>query len=327
MTEPHGIRCAFLTTDDLEGYVVDDRYAADPLRDRGWTVEEVAWDDAEVEWEAFDVVVIRSTWDYHHRLEAFLDVLSEIDRSGATLFNALPFVRWNARKTYLRALGRAGIEVVPTAWRERLEEGELEELFDELRSGEIVVKPVVGAGADDLFRISRSGQGTASRVLKDELRRDGRSSPDEEDRSLRDDVEATFADRPLLAQPFLSEIVEDGEYSLCYFGGRFAHAVRKEPADRDFRVQEERGAKILPADPDRTLIDWGGRVIDTTVELVEGVSRPPLYARVDLVRTGRGPLLMELELIEPALYFRVHPPAGEQFADVLEGRCRSIERA
>lgn len=321
MTGPHGIRCAFLTTDDLEGYVVDDRYAADALRDRGWTVEEVAWDDGETSWDAFDVVVVRSTWDYHHRLEAFLEVLSEIDESGTPLFNALPLVRWNARKTYLQELGRAGIEVVPTAWRERLEEGELDELFDELRTGEIVVKPVVGAGADDLFRISRSGQGTASRVLKDELQRDGRSSLEDGERSLEALVEKTFADRALLAQPFLSEIVDEGEYSLCYFGGRFAHAVRKEPADRDFRVQEERGAKILPADPDRSLIDWGRRVIDTTVELVEKVSRPPLYARVDLVRTERGPLLMELELIEPALYFRIDPPAGEQFADVLAGRC------
>lgn len=287
-------RCAFLTTDDLDEYIVDDRYAADALRDRGWRVDDVVWHDRSIRWDGFDVVVIRSTWDYHHRLEEFLNVLATIDRSDAALENRFPLIRWNAHKRYLRDLEEAGFPIVSTVWYDRLEVGQVEELFDELGAGEIVVKPAVGAGADDLFRLERGA-----------------------DADLLARIERTFADRPLLAQPFVPEVARDGEYSLCYFGGRFAHAVRKVPAERDFRVQEERGAEISRARPDPELRTWGSEIVRALEEHVRPLDRPPLYARVDLILTDEGPLLMELELIEPALYFRTHPPAARRFADAL----------
>lgn len=312
-------RCAFLTTDDLDGYVVDDERAAEALRALGWTVEEVSWREETADWDRYDVAVVRSTWDYHRRFEPFLEALSRIDRSSARLLNPLPVLRWNVRKTYLRELESAGVDVVPTAWRDRLMPGEIDALFEQLGTRELIVKPVVGAGADGLFRIEREGGGAASDDLGPPPIRG--TGPGSEGKSLRARIETAFRDRPLMAQPFVPEIECEGEHSLCYFGGRFAHAVRKIPAEHDFRVQEERGAHILPADPPQGLVDWGRAVIEAAEDRLGTLDDPLLYARVDLVRTDEGPRLMELELIEPALYFRIHPPAGRLFAETLNAMC------
>src|SRR5581483_1186187 len=95
-------RCAFLTLEDPTGFVIDDVLAYPAFADLGWDVEAIPWSRPEVNWEAYEAVVIRSTWDYINHLDAFLEVLSGIERSGTPLFNPLHLVRWNIRKAYLR---------------------------------------------------------------------------------------------------------------------------------------------------------------------------------------------------------------------------------
>ena len=113
-------RCAFLTLEDSTGYVIDDELAYAPLAALGWQVDTISWRRTDLEWQAYDAVVIRSTWDYVDDPGAFLDVLGEIERSGTPLFNGLDLVRWNIRKTYLRDLAERGVAVVPTIYRDRL---------------------------------------------------------------------------------------------------------------------------------------------------------------------------------------------------------------
>lgn len=266
--------CAFLTTDDLTGYVTDDVLAEAPLAEHGWAVEHVPW-RRPGGWERYEAVVIRSTWDYHKHPEEFLAVLEEIDRSGCRLANPLELVRWNARKTYLRDLEARGLPVVPTVWdRNR---------FDELDADEIVIKPVVSASAFHTHRLRRGDRWSG-------------------------EMEAAFAGREIMAQPFLRSIVEEGEFSLFYFGGELSHAVLKSPKEEDFRVQEEHGGLIERVDPPGFLVELGHRI-------VESLPVPPLYARVDLARLDAdGYALMELELIEPALYFRTDPESPRRFA-------------
>jgi len=275
--------------DRLGRYVSDDDLAYEPFRERGWAVEAVPWRRPDVDWDRYEAVVIRSTWDYHKDPQAFLAVLEGIDRSRARLANPLSLVRWNLRKTYLRDLAARGIPIVPTHWGQGLEAAALTKLFDVLQTEDLVVKPVVSASAGDTFRLRRGdAEGMAGTL------------------------EAIFRERAYMAQPFMPQMVEEGEYSLFYFGGVQSHTVQKVPKAGDFRVQEEHGAVIQAVAASAALAAWGRRV-------VQAVTPPPLYARVDGVRDAAGGFaLMELELIEPALYLRKDPGAARRFARAFD---------
>ncbi|MEM6491937.1 MAG: hypothetical protein AAF684_08595, partial [Pseudomonadota bacterium] len=145
---------AFLTMDDLTGYVCYDALAIAELRGRGWRVDEVSWRRDGVDWAAYDVVLVRSTWDYHHDPGAFLARLEEIDASPARLENALSIQRWNLAKTYLRDLAAAGVATLPTLWPAALAPADLTGAFAALDADEIVVKPVIGAGAERTHRLT-----------------------------------------------------------------------------------------------------------------------------------------------------------------------------
>jgi glutathione synthase/RimK-type ligase-like ATP-grasp enzyme len=287
------VRCAFLTLEDATGYVIDDDLAHAPLRNLGWQVDTVPW-PREANWQAFDAVVIRSTWDYHHDPDRFLAVLARIEQAGVPLYNGLELVRWNLRKTYLRDLAARGVATVPTLFRDRLEPGELPALHDALGAGELVLKPQVGANAEGARRVS----GSATR---------------EEAAAAH----AYYRDRPLLVQPFVPSVTTEGEYSLFYFDGALSHAVLKTPRAADFRVQEEHGGVVRPVQPDEPLREAGASAL-------RALGDAPLYARADLVRApgGSAAWLMELELVEPSLYLRMDPEAPERFAAALDRRAR-----
>ncbi len=284
--------CAFLTLADPADYVIDDEHAYEPLRALGWRVEAVPWNRPGVAWGEFELVVIRSTWDYHHDPDAFLAVLAEIERQGVRLENRLDLVRWNLRKTYLRDLAARGVQIVPTVWRDRLGAGELERLLEEVPGAEAVIKPVVGANAEGAFRLDRR----AAR------RRAG-------------EVEEYFSDRALMAQPLVRAVLEEGELSLFYFGGEHSHTILKTPESGDFRVQEEHGGNIRAVVAEDALRDAGRAAL-------EAVGEAPLYLRADFVRSNDGASfwLMELELIEPSLYLRMDPQAPGRFARALGAR-------
>jgi glutathione synthase/RimK-type ligase-like ATP-grasp enzyme len=281
--------CAFLTMHSLDGFVTDDHLVHAPLAAAGWTLQYIPWRQKGIDWSRYDLVLIRSTWDYHRDADAFLAVLAEIHRSGTCLQNDLDLVTWNLRKTYLHDLEAAGIPIVPTRWGEGLDMDRLDRLFDTLDAGEIVVKPVVSAGAHDTFRLPRHAP-----------------------RDTLAQVADTFAQRPFMAQPFLDAIVQEGEYSVFFFGGSHSHTVVKRPKTGDFRVQEEHGGQLCAVAPEARLLSQANAV-------VESLRQPPLYARVDLVRGSDGRfLLMEIELIEPSLYFRISPGSPARFVQALE---------
>jgi glutathione synthase/RimK-type ligase-like ATP-grasp enzyme len=284
-------RCAFLTLDNPSAYVIDDELAVEPLQALGWRVEFVSW-RAGVAWRDYDAVVIRSTYDYITAPDAFLAALEQIERSGTPLFNDVEIVRWNVRKTYLRDLADRGVPVVPTVFRDRLGAGELPELLQEVGAGGAVVKPVVGANAEGAWRLDAATVGEQAAG-----------------------IEAYYADRALMAQPFVPAVVTEGEFSLFYFNGEHSHTILKTPKAADFRVQPEHGGVIRAVEADAPLRDAGDLVLDALGER-------PLYARADFVRENDGPgfWLMELELIEPSLYLRTDPSAPARFARALHAR-------
>jgi len=279
-------RIAFLTLAERGDFVIDDDRAVAPLAARGMEVESIPWNRPGVDWRRYQLVVIRSTWDYQHHAESFLGTLAAIE-AVTRLHNSAAITRWNMHKTYLRELAAKGIPTVPTIWRNGLPRGGLLTLFDEQGGDEVVIKPVTSGNAEGAWRLDRQHAHDLAGV-----------------------VEAYFHDRPLMMQPFERAIIGEGEFSLIYLGGNYSHAILKVPKRGDFRVQEEHGADIRSITPEPSL----RAVADAAMAAAGGKL---LYGRADLVRHSDGFRLMELELVEPALYLRMDPGAPERFADAI----------
>jgi hypothetical protein len=291
-------QCAFLSMDNLDAFECYDHLLVEPLQQRGWSVQEVSWRNKRVDWNQFEVVVIRSSWDYQDNPKAFLETLRTIDQSSAHLENSLKLVEWNIDKTYLQDLQNRGIEIVPSLWRDHFKKSDLDSFFDALNTNEIIIKPTVSANADDTFRIHRS-------KLDD----------------FRSVLSSTFQNRPYLVQPFMQNIIEEGEFSVFFFDDTYSHSILKTPKPTDFRVQEEHGGQL------KLVEEANPSLLESARQLLEKINPTPLYSRIDYVRTEKNTFaLMELELIEPSLYFNMDDRSAERFARVFEQRMQKSTR-
>jgi glutathione synthase/RimK-type ligase-like ATP-grasp enzyme len=287
-------RVAFVTSEAYSTLSADDRLAVDALGSIGVAVEPAVWTDPAARWGDFDLVVIRSPWDYHRRAEEFGRWLDKMVIDGIPLWNPADLVRWNADKaSYLREMEDVGIPVVPTEVVARGRPLELASILERRGWDEVVVKPAVSASAWGTSRESRSTVAEADAKAAEMLRAGS-----------------------LLVQPFVPEIATAGEWSLIFLGGRFSHAVLKRPAAGDFRVQNDHGGSAEAASPPPHLVAAAERALSA-------VRAPWLYARVDGVESTGRFLLMELEMIEPSLFLAHSPDAPQAFADAI---VRVLER-
>ncbi|MDJ0759793.1 MAG: hypothetical protein QNJ19_10355 [Woeseiaceae bacterium] len=281
------MKCVYISMDSLEDFVSDADLSVPAMETLGWTVEKRSWRDSSVDWDAVDLAYVCTPWDYHEHLDDFMQALERIDASRALLVNNLDTIRWNAIKTYLRELENRGFDIVPTEWHDVLTEGCLQAAFETFDAERIVIKPVVGANAMDTHVLDK-GTGLATAAL----------------------LEA-YSNRPFMLQPFLDVVQEVGEYSLFFFDGGYSHAILKVPKQGDFRTQEEHGSDIR-------LHDASPELISRAQAIVDSLQPGPAYARVDFVTAEPGGfLLMELELIEPSLYFRTDPSSTARFARAM----------
>jgi len=279
--------CAFLSMDSLEEFECYDSLTVEPLKARGWQVDVVSWRSHNVNWDCYDLVIIRSPWDYQNDPLEFLAVLKQIEASSAILANSLEIVEWNINKRYLQSLLNKGIKIVPTVFRDFILADELKAYFQQFDTNEIILKPSVSANADDTFRLSRVD------IEKN-----------------KHTINTLFQHRDCMVQPFMASVVEEGEYSLFYFNGHLSHAILKRPAKDDFRVQEEHGGSLIKIRPEESLVESGHQVL-------KAIGENLLYARLDFVRSKSNFCLMEAELIEPSLYFNLDDKAACRFADAV----------
>lgn len=263
----------------------DDRPLLGLLRRHGVTGGAVVWDDPATRWSSFDAIVLRSTWDYHHQPARFGTWLDTLDRAGIPLWNPTALVRWNMHKRYLADLGRGGILIPETEWVERGDHRPLSGLLRRRGWRDAIVKPAISASATDTWRVSDDA-GSEPRY-------------------------ATLVGRAdVLVQEIVPEIASDGEWSLVFVGGEYSHATVKRPRAGDFRVQVELGGTAVAATAPREVISAGARV-------ARELPSPWLYARIDGVVTPRGFMLMEVECIEPHLFFSHDPDARDRFVSAL----------
>jgi glutathione synthase/RimK-type ligase-like ATP-grasp enzyme len=252
----------------------------------------VIWDDPDVNWDELRAAVIRSTWDYHTRRSEFLRWVDHVDQA-TDLHNPGPVVRWNTDKRYLTELADAGVPIVPTTY---LQPGDA--VDHDAFTGEVVVKPAVSAGSLDTARYAPAMQeaaiGHARRLLA--------------------------AGRSVLVQPYQSAVDRDGETALVYVDGMLSHGFRKGPiltetvevADGGLFAKEE----LSERQPTATQTAVGDLVLRTVGERF-GV---PLYTRVDLLPTPSGPVVLEVELVEPSLYHGLAAGSADRFAAAIVAR-------
>lgn len=281
------MRVALLSIEDLSDFVADDELLVGPLKSLGHVAEFVPW-QARVDWRDYGCVVIRTTWDYQNHLQNFLNVLHEIE-SQTQLANPLATVKWNADKSvYLQDLASRGANIVSTIYSDnKIDDHQVQQWFAHLETDELVIKPSIGANAQDTFRLRVGAADVA-------------------------ELSTTFAGRSYMVQPFMRAIVDEGEFSLFYFNGHYSHAILKTPERGDFRVQEEHGGLIQTVEPPPGLTTMGEGVL-------QNISPTPLYARVDFVRTEDNEFaIVELELIEPSMYLRHAEHAPHMFAKAID---------
>ena len=281
---------ALVTYAELPNLNPDDHPLRAELAGRGARAHAVRWDDAAVDWREFDVVVLRSCWDYHRRTAEFRDWLAARERAGTRLWNPAAVVRWNLDKSYLRDLRAAGVAVPDTLWIEPGTAPDLERLVASRPWERAVVKPRISLSAHDTWITDRAG---AAR---------------DQERFAR-----LVAERGALVQEFVPEITAAGELSLVYVDGRFSHAVCKRAGPDDFRVQHQYGGRAEPVAASAA----ARRGAEQALAALPGAW---LYARVDGVERDGRLMVMELEVIEPELFLVWSGEAVRRLADAILSR-------
>ena len=278
------MRVALATCAEYPDLYADDEPLRAALRERGVDVVPAVWDDEGQDWAAYDLVVVRSTWDYVDYRDEFVAWARSVPR----LANSARVIEWNTDKTYLRGLVEAGVPVVPTAWV--TEPAMLAEVAARHGWGEVVVKPAISAGARNTLRCDPgSAEGQA---LLDVIVNDGTA----------------------MVQPYLASVEGYGERSLLFADGRHTHAVRRNPA-LSLAGDERFDARLVEATPEELAV--AEQVLARTPE-------PVLYARVDVVPDEAGrPVLIELEVTEPQLFLRFSAAAAAALADAVVARAGS----
>ncbi|WP_220252904.1 ATP-grasp domain-containing protein [Chitinophaga rhizophila] len=261
------------------------------LNNTGWEAIAKDWKDSSTDWRSFDLVILKSPFDYHNRLPDFTHWLQELSAANVRLLNPVSTVLWNADKHYLQEIADAGFDIIPSTFLEKDTAADLPGLFDRLGTDKIIVKPCVSGGSKNTFTLIKGETDLHTHVLNELL------------------PQAAF-----IAQPFMKEI-HDGEWSMLFFGGEYSHTIVKKPKQGDFRVQPQYGATIHAVTP-------APGVVEKATALVRRFAEGALYTRVDGVLTGGKLALMELELIEPLLYTVFEENSIPRYIAALDRLCK-----
>ncbi|QPH39288.1 ATP-grasp domain-containing protein [Pedobacter endophyticus] len=258
------------------------------LKSKGLDIEMVIWNDRSVNWENYSVAILKSPWDYFDLISDFYEWLDLLEQKNIKLLNPVSIVRWNADKHYLAEIADAGLKIIPCHFISKGEKVDLKQFFQKFEANRLIVKPCISGGAKNTFKVT----------------------PENVD-EINTKLSKLLIDEDYIIQPFLNEILEEGEWSFVFFNGVYSHSLVKQAKKGDFRVQPAHGGSVHPQQPANDLIQ-------TAQAYVDQFAKNCLYARVDGTFVNNQFLLMELELIEPFLFLNTHPNNYENYFRALE---------
>lgn len=271
----------------VDNVLTEERLLVDALTRRGLSAERVDWARPDVDWSSYRTAIVRSTWDYFDRFDEFVPW---IDRVGAAthLLNAPSTIRWNVDKHYLLDLQRRGIAIVATEIVEPDAPRSLAAVMSDRGWDKVVIKPTVSGAGKNTFRV------------------DTRTVAEFEGRFT-----ALLGAGAMIVQPFVQDVVDRGEVTVVVIDGEPTHALLKRPQAGEFRVQDDHGGTLHDHQASAAELALAREAI--------GVCEPSVvYGRVDMVADHRGqPVVMELELVEPELWFRRNPTAADALAEAI----------
>lgn len=263
------------------------------LTQKGLQVTLEVWDDPAVDWGKYELVLLKSPWDYFDKIGTFYTWLDRLEELRVRVLNPISIVRWNADKRYLVELQEKGERVVPTLWLEQGSRLDVATVFEQLQSDKIIVKPAVSGGAKNTFALT---------------------PPEAE--AQAESINSLLQQESFLAQSFIPEIQTKGEWSFLFFNGEYSHAVLKTAKAGDFRVQHFFGGTIHTPEPPAHLLEAAHNLVD---KYAQGC----LYARVDGIERAGELVLMELELIEPFLFMATSEGAIERYYEALAAQLQT----
>lgn len=281
---------ALVTYSGRPGLSPSDQTLLNPLKQRGIQPIPAIWNDATIDWQQFDAVVLRSCWDYYKHVGAFRQWLTNLQNLEVPLYNTPKTVLWNMEKTYLRDLSQQGVKTIPTIWTESAID--LSETIQTSGWNRVVLKPIMGASGYGIHVVSASDVQEKQSLYKSMLQVS-----------------------PVMIQPVIEEI-QNGELSLIFFQDEFHYAIRKTPGAGTIFVNSAYGGSYITTNVDDETV----KAAQSILSIAHGQTGQDtfLYARVDGILVDTEFVLMELELIEPGLFMDIALPDGsERFADAI----------
>ena len=272
----------------IQNVLDEDNYVKNALEKLELIVVRIAWDDENFDWSTTKFILFRTTWDYFDRFEEFSIWLNKVSQV-TQLLNSERIIRWNIDKHYLQDLRKKGTHIIPTAFIEKGRITSLKILHKENNWDETILKPCISGGARHTYKLNLNNLEEHENIFKKLIKNEA-----------------------MMLQPFQHSIVKKGEVSLMLFNGRFTHAVLKKAKKGDFRVQDDFGGTVHSYIPTAKEILFAENVIKACIE-------HPIYARVDITTDNNNKLaIVELELIEPELWFRNYPKAADFLAEGIK---------
>jgi glutathione synthase/RimK-type ligase-like ATP-grasp enzyme len=280
------MKIAILTCEKLPELTQNDQLLIPALAKVNIGATAVIWDSKTVNWSDFDYLIFRNTWDYFEKEAEFNLWLDQIEQLGIKTLNSIDIIKRNKHKFYLREMEKQGIKILPTVFIDKTNQLDLHKIMPS-HWKKAVIKPAFSAGSyqtevfelQDVQKINTAYKKIASK-------------------------------KELLLQEFMPEIQTLGETSFIFFNKKFSHAVNKKPIAGDFRIQVQFGGQY-------TLIQPNAKLIEKAQQIVNTFSGALLYARVDGIVIDNELHLMEVECIEPDLYFNLSEGSLEQFVNAI----------
>jgi glutathione synthase/RimK-type ligase-like ATP-grasp enzyme len=260
------------------------------LKELGWDYQFEIWSDLTVDWSRYNLLLIKSPWDYFDRYAEFLSWCEHIKKLGIPSLNDMDTILWNSDKWYLREIQEKGFPIVPTKYLKKKEKIDIGSYFRDFDTHQLILKPTVSGGAKNTLKLQKDNWQEKQEIIAELLEKED-----------------------FMIQPFVEEVAKTGEYSYIFFNGKFSHAVLKSPKKGEFRVQHFFGGTIHVVEPSPEQLEYLQRIVDT-------FAVNTLYARVDGVWTEGVFYLMELELIEPYLFLFTSVKAKKNYKEALVAR-------